>query len=104
MTVKNINPFNPDSLIEGDFSSLPNHIKLPDAGDNHVLYAAIKCQADCIITDKLRLLHNAENAGSFIVPSHFSEQILELWRSNLVNFLSFALFRGGSSNYATISR
>lgn len=54
MTVKNIDLFNPDSLIEGDFSTPPNYIKLPDVSDTHVLYAAIKCQTDCIITDNLR--------------------------------------------------
>ena len=54
MTVKNIDSFNPDALIEGDFSTPPSYINLPDTGDNHVLYAAIICQADCIITDNLR--------------------------------------------------
>ena len=51
----------------------------------------------------MRLLHNATNAGSFIVSSHCSEQTGELWSTNPANFHSPAIFRYGYSDYATVS-
>lgn len=54
MTVKNINSYNPSAIIDGDFSSPPSYINLPDKNDNHVLYEAIKCEADYIVTENLK--------------------------------------------------
>ena len=45
---------NPRSRLIGDFSSPPDHINLPDPKDNHVLYAAIECDADYIVTENIQ--------------------------------------------------
>ena len=52
-------------------------------------YQVIKCIQ--------RLLHNATNARSFVVSSHYSEQTVELWWTNLANFHCPATFRYGST-------
>ena len=41
-----------DSLVSG-YEPLVGALDLPDAGDRHVLAAAIRCGARCIITDNL---------------------------------------------------
>ena len=46
--------YNPESKLIGDFSSPPDHINLPDPKDNHVLHAAIECDADYIVTENIQ--------------------------------------------------
>lgn len=48
-TVKLMNKAFPDALVN-DFEDLIDKLELPDANDRHVLAAAIKCDADGIIT------------------------------------------------------
>lgn len=43
----------PDSLVE-NYQGLINALQLPDPDDRHVLAAAIKCQADVIVTNNLK--------------------------------------------------
>lgn len=48
-----INEAFPDALVE-NYSSLIEHLSLPDEGDRHVLAAAIKTNANLIITNNLK--------------------------------------------------
>jgi predicted nucleic acid-binding protein len=43
----------PDALVE-NFEPLIDGLKLPDANDRHVLAAAIKCNAQIIVTSNLK--------------------------------------------------
>ena len=43
----------PDCLVE-NYEALIDSLKLPDPDDRHVLAAAIKCQADVIVTNNLK--------------------------------------------------
>jgi predicted nucleic acid-binding protein len=48
-----INEAFPDALVE-NYSSLIDHLELPDVNDKHVLAAAIKTNANLIITNNLK--------------------------------------------------
>lgn len=48
-----INQAFPDALV-ANYSSLVKHLELPDLNDRHVLAAAIKTNADIIITNNLK--------------------------------------------------
>ena len=52
-TRKLMNKAVPDSLVE-NFESLIDGLELPDANDRHVLAAAIKCNAQIIVTSNLK--------------------------------------------------
>jgi len=52
-TVALMNEAVPDCLVE-HYEALIEPLQLPDPGDRHVLAAAIKCQADVIVTNNLR--------------------------------------------------
>lgn len=41
-------------MVEGHALLLPSATELPDAGDHHVLAAALKTQAQTIVTENLR--------------------------------------------------
>lgn len=43
----------PDAIVE-NYEGYIDSLELPDPGDRHVLAAAIKCQADVIVTNNLR--------------------------------------------------
>lgn len=42
-----------DCLVDG-YAGLADHIDMPDPGDRHVLAAAIRCSAQCIVTLNLK--------------------------------------------------
>ena len=48
-----INESVPDSLVEG-YESIAETLTLPDSGDRHVLAAAVKAQAQIIVTYNLK--------------------------------------------------
>jgi predicted nucleic acid-binding protein len=52
-TVELMNQSVPDCLVE-KYEGLIDSLELPDLGDRHVLAAAIKCQADVIVTNNLK--------------------------------------------------
>lgn len=52
-TVSLMNEAVPDCLVE-NYEELIDSLVLPDANDRHVLAAAIKCQADVIVTNNLK--------------------------------------------------
>lgn len=52
-TIELMNLAVPDSLITG-YESIIDALVLPDPDDRHVLAAAIRCQADVIVTQNLR--------------------------------------------------
>ncbi len=52
-TAKRMNEAIPDALIQ-DFEAIETRLELPDFDDRHVLAAAIKANADVIITKNLR--------------------------------------------------
>ena len=52
-TVELMNQAIPDCLVE-NYTDLITSLELPDANDRHVLAAAIKCQADVIVTNNLK--------------------------------------------------
>lgn len=51
-TVDLMNQAVPDCLV-GNYEGLIDSLELPDPHDRHVLAAAIKCQADVIVTNNL---------------------------------------------------
>jgi hypothetical protein len=59
-------------LVEG-YQYLIDAVTLPDAGDQHVLAAAIHCSADAIITMNLKHFPVAELAKYHIEPQHPDE-------------------------------
>ena len=52
-TIDNMNTAVPDCLVE-NYEGFINSLELPDPNDRHVLAAAIKCQADVIVTFNLK--------------------------------------------------
>lgn len=52
-TVELMNQAVPDCLVN-NYENLINSLELPDPDDRHVLAAAIKCQADVIVTNNLK--------------------------------------------------
>lgn len=70
----------PDALVNG-YEELIEGLRLPDAGDRHVLAAAIKCGADVIVTFNLRdfprtaLEHQGIEAQH---PDEFVEDLCDL--------------------------
>ena len=52
-TVVLMNEAVPDALVE-NYDGLINTLELPDPNDRHVLAAAIKCQADVIVTNNIK--------------------------------------------------
>jgi len=52
-TVELMNKAVPDCLVE-NYEDLIDSLELPDPNDRHVLAAAIKCQADVIVTSNVR--------------------------------------------------
>lgn len=52
-TVELMNQSVPDCLVE-NYEEFIDSLELPDLGDRHVLAAAIKCQADVIVTNNLK--------------------------------------------------
>jgi len=44
----------PESMIEGDFTDVPDYPGIADLKDNHVLHAAIRCQASMLVTDNIK--------------------------------------------------
>jgi predicted nucleic acid-binding protein len=52
-TVELMNQSIPDCLVE-NYEEFKDSLELPDPGDHHVLAAAIKCQADVIVTNNLK--------------------------------------------------
>lgn len=52
-TIALMNEAVPDALVE-NYEGLIDSLVLPDQNDRHVLAAAIKCQADVIVTNNLR--------------------------------------------------
>ena len=44
----------PEAMIDGDFNHVPVYEGLPDADDNHVMHAAIRCQASMLVTDNVK--------------------------------------------------
>lgn len=52
-TVELMNQAVPDCLVE-NYENLIDSLELPDPNDRHVLAAAIKCQADVIVTNNLK--------------------------------------------------
>ena len=52
-TVEMMNQAFPDSLVE-DYEKLIDSVVLPDPQDRHILAAAIKCQANVIVTNNIR--------------------------------------------------
>lgn len=52
-TVELMNQAVPDCLVE-NYADLINSLELPDPNDRHVLAAAIKCQANVIVTNNLK--------------------------------------------------
>lgn len=52
--VKNLEMYNPSSILRADYSSPPKHIQLPDPKDNHVLYVAIESNFKYIISYNLQ--------------------------------------------------
>lgn len=52
-TVEMMNQAVPDSLVE-NYNGYIDSLELPDPDDRHVLAAAIKCQADVIVTNNLK--------------------------------------------------
>jgi hypothetical protein len=52
-TVELMNKAVPDCLIEG-YEAIANGLELPDPDDNHVLAAAIRCNASVIVTFNLK--------------------------------------------------
>lgn len=57
-TVALMNQAVPDCLVE-NYEILIDALTLPDPNDRHVLAAAIKCQADVIVTNNLKDFPNA---------------------------------------------
>lgn len=51
--LRDMNTAFPEALVVG-WESLAPALKLPDPGDRHVLAAAIRCQAEAIVTANLR--------------------------------------------------
>ena len=64
----------PDCLVEG-FEAIENSVHLPDKADNHVLAAAIHCNADAIITFNLKDFPLDALAPFEIEPQHPDEFI-----------------------------
>ena len=52
-TIELMNAAVPDCLVE-NYEGYIDSLALPDPGDRHVLAAAIKCQADVIVTNNLK--------------------------------------------------
>lgn len=79
-TARQMNEAIPDALI-ADFEGLESTLKLPDSSDRHVLAAAIKANADAIITKNLRDFPNsilAEYGIKALHPDEFVHELLQL--------------------------
>lgn len=79
-----------DSLVEG-YEPLIDSIELPDANDRHVLAAAIKCQAELIITFNLKdFPEDALKPYSVIAqhPDSFVSSLLEFFPSQTIQAIA----------------
>jgi hypothetical protein len=68
----------PDSLVEG-YEDLLDVVKLPDENDRHVVAAAIKCQAQAIVTYNLKDFPSEALAKYGIDAKHPDEFCMDLW-------------------------
>ena len=74
-TRKLMNKAVPDSLVE-HFESLINGLDLPDPNDRHVLAAAIKCNAQIIVTSNLKDFPS-ETLESYGVEAMHPDEFIE---------------------------
>ena len=68
----------PDCLVIG-FEGLIPRLDLPDPNDRHVLAAAIRCRADCIVTFNLRDFPTAVTAAYEIDVVHPDQFLLDVY-------------------------
>ncbi len=68
----------PDALVTGYESLIPG-LKLPDAGDRHVVAAAIKCRASVIVTFNLKDFPKDVLANLGVEAVHPDEFIADIW-------------------------
>lgn len=68
----------PDALVTG-YECLCDGLELPDEDDRHVLAAAIRCQADVIVTFNLKDFPTDALNQFDIEPQHPDEFVLDLW-------------------------
>lgn len=66
---------NPKSKLIGDFSSPPDDMNLPDPKDNHVLYAAVECDVDYIVTENIQDFPKAD-LESFAIETITADQLI----------------------------
>lgn len=69
----------PDANVRG-FEGLIGSLTLPDSGDNHVLAAAIRCNADVIITSNIKDFPNDQ-----LLPFDIQAQPPDFFVSNLID-------------------
>lgn len=80
-TVQMMNDALPSALVTGH-EMLCANLNLPDLDDRHVLAAALRCEAEVIVTFNLKDFPAATLAAFDIQPLHPDEFIIDLWEQD----------------------